>query len=78
MLVVGGLHKDPSICLDGGILQTFSLNDLIPNTIFTGCCGGVSSAKCGEETDWRDVSQCCCPTTQRTPITDMYKSQRER
>ena len=28
MLVVGGLHKDPSICLDGGILQTFSLNDL--------------------------------------------------
>ncbi|KAJ5318728.1 hypothetical protein N7476_005148 [Penicillium atrosanguineum] len=28
MLVVGGLHKDPSICLDGGIIQTFSLNDL--------------------------------------------------
>lgn len=28
MLVVGGLYKDPSLCLDGGIIQTFSLNDL--------------------------------------------------
>ena len=28
MLVVGGLYKDPSVCLDGGILQTFSLNNL--------------------------------------------------
>lgn len=26
--MVGGLYRDPSLCLDGGILQTFSLSDL--------------------------------------------------
>lgn len=35
MLVVGGLYKDPSICLDGGILQTFSLNDLEFQTTYS-------------------------------------------
>ncbi|OQD79246.1 hypothetical protein PENANT_c056G00630 [Penicillium antarcticum] len=35
MLVVGGLYKDPSICLDGGILQTFSLNDLKFQTTYS-------------------------------------------
>lgn len=35
MLVVGGLYKDPSFCLDGGILQTFSLNDLAFQTTYS-------------------------------------------
>jgi hypothetical protein len=35
MLVVGGLYKDPSFCLDGGILQTFSLNDLEFQTTYS-------------------------------------------
>lgn len=28
MLVVGGLYKDPSFCLEGGPLQVFNLNEL--------------------------------------------------
>ncbi|KAJ5882785.1 uncharacterized protein N7473_011047 [Penicillium subrubescens] len=35
MLVVGGLYKDPSFCLEGGILQTFSLNDLEFQTTYS-------------------------------------------
>lgn len=27
MLLVGGQYKDPSLCLDGGIIQMFNLND---------------------------------------------------
>jgi hypothetical protein len=35
MLVIGGLYKDPSFCLDGGILQTFSLNGLKFQTTYS-------------------------------------------
>lgn len=35
MLVVGGLYKDPSFCLEGGILQAFSLNDLEFQTTYS-------------------------------------------
>jgi hypothetical protein len=28
MLVLGGLYKDPSLCVDGGVVQVFNLNTL--------------------------------------------------
>lgn len=35
MLLVGGQHKDPSICLDGGIIQLFNLNTLEFQTTYS-------------------------------------------
>jgi hypothetical protein len=28
MLILGGRHRDPTVCLDGGIIQIFNLNTL--------------------------------------------------
>lgn len=35
MLVIGGLYKDPSFCLEGGPLQIFNLNNLTFQTKYS-------------------------------------------